>query len=155
MPMWKTLAAPINSTIGPMTGIGAGTILPRLIIWPPTWSDTRTSTITATGATIRIMAMSGTRTSKRAGLRITPDTGIGSLPGDIPGSTILLGAMLRSTMDAGWKSADGGDGSEGRSRYERFTRPRWWSSSAAVRAALAATWDGSRWGRAKFMFRPP
>ena len=44
------------------------------------------------------------------GPRITKATGIGSRPGDGPGSMIPPGAMLRSTMAAGSVSADAGDG---------------------------------------------
>ena len=64
----------------------------------------------ATGGQRWAMATSGFPASLSDGLRITTATGLGSIRGDGPGSTMHPGAMLRSTMAAGRHSLAGGDG---------------------------------------------
>ena len=77
----------------------------------PMSSATMISTTTATGATIRITAMSGSPTaSMPAGRPIMRVIGIGFLPGDGPGSMTIPGATLPSTTAAGSALAVAGDG---------------------------------------------
>jgi len=94
--------AATNLIPGPMAAI-AGTMIPGPPgIYPAMWSDTKTSTTMATGATIRTMAMSGTPiTLRRDGRPITRAIGLGLLPGDTRGSMTRTGATHPSTMDAG------------------------------------------------------
>ncbi|PYX34628.1 MAG: hypothetical protein DMG80_01510 [Acidobacteria bacterium] len=61
------------------------------------------------------------------------------------------GAMLLSTMVAGPRSAEHGDGFQDRAKFDQSTHRLWWYSLAVDREDSVAMWDGSHWDHAKFM----
>src|ERR1051326_8558872 len=106
-----TLAIAVTTTHAPRT------------ICPPTWSDTRTSTTTATGALHRSTVMSGTPEFPPVGLLTMTDTGPGWIRGDGRGSTTRAGVMHPSTTAAGFLLKAGGAGSPDHAKFARFTLP--------------------------------
>jgi hypothetical protein len=61
-----------------------------------------------------------------------------------------------SITDVGHSQGRDGSGFPGQSMCDRCGRPRWWPGSEARRdsaSRLAWEWDGSRWVRAKYLFR--
>src|SRR5437660_4359958 len=98
MPRWRTWGSPTISTTGPTTAITAMKRRDPRAMSRTTWSATRTWTTTAIGARGPDMAMSGSRMWRQGGHLTMTATGPGSIPGDGPGWTTHLGAMLPSTM---------------------------------------------------------
>src|SRR5947209_8471745 len=97
--------------IGP-TAVSVATRIrrPLAIAIAGLWAS-RTSTSTATGVQLLITGMRGFRASIPDGLRITPATGPGLIPGAGRGWTTILGDTLRSITDAGLMSVTAGAGS--------------------------------------------
>src|SRR6185437_13080728 len=86
-------------------------ITPNLrVMFRPTSSAPTISMNMVAGAILRNTATSGHRQSRRVGLLIRTAIGSGSIRGDGLGSSMSLGAMLRSTMGVGFMSAAFGDG---------------------------------------------
>src|SRR5262249_50574908 len=104
-----------------------GWTIPALLGTSPRMSSVmKISTNTASGATHQLMVMSGCRAvSTQVGHRIAMATGFGSILGDGPGLRMSLGAMLRSTTDAGSTTITIGDGRPDRSMFARITLPHW------------------------------
>src|SRR5712671_1612012 len=115
---------------------------------------TPTSTITVLGAKSRSTVMCGIRTRwTSVGHPTATATGIGSAPGAGPGLTMLLGALLPSTMAAGPWWAALGVGARDRCSHVHSTDRHLSALSAgelasALVAASVAASVGSRWASA-------
>src|SRR5215469_4941810 len=100
---------------------------------------------TAHGGLWAAMAACGSQhKSKWDGRLIAMVTGHGSSPGVGPGSMMLPGALLHSTMDAGYSLQDAGAGCPDRLLSVRAMR----RLSSPGSAEAARVWAGSRLGTA-------
>src|SRR5205823_7753692 len=97
--------------IGPIPVITATKTLARRDMYLMTSSATRTSMTTVTGNRIPATAMSGTPTSRPAGLLIVKGTGHGSFPWDGLGWMMNPGATLHSITAGGFRFEAAGAGS--------------------------------------------
>src|SRR5450755_2069717 len=131
----------MSSTTGPTAAITATKLRHRLDTFLTMSSVTKTWMKMATGVHLPAMATSGSPMFPQAGPLIAKATGPGSIPGDGPGLTMSLGAMLPFTMGAGCRLRAVGAGYPDRWKWSQFMRPPW-SSSLAEAADSEATWAG-------------
>src|ERR1700728_3153614 len=99
-----------TSIIGATAAISAMKTRGRRDMSRPMWSATRTWTKTATGVRSPATGTSGFLMYQKDGLLIVKGTGPGLIPGDGPGWTTNLGAMLPFTTAAGCRWTDAGVG---------------------------------------------